>query len=129
MERGFFAQGKWLNSPDDFESVAPRSERASLGITYVGRDVYAVLGRATKKPIDVVVTRDGKPVPPQMRGRDVHLDSKGRTIITIDQPRMYYVVTKENEKEHELRFLPSGSGVRVYSFTFGNKCQENFDRL
>jgi len=42
---------------------------------------------------------------------------------------MYYVITKENENKHELKFYPEDSGVSIYSFTFGNKCQQNFDRL
>jgi hypothetical protein len=131
VKRGFFAQGPWKNRPDDFEAAAASSPAKPiiLGITYHGRDVYAVLSRATDKPVAVVVTRDGQPIPGPMRGQDVKVDNQGRTVITIGEPRMYYVVTKEDGRDHELAFYPQAAGVRINSFTFGNKCQEDFDRL
>ncbi len=131
VKRGFFAEGKWLNRPDDFESVAPSTPQAtvSLGITYHGRDVFAVFDRSVNGPVTLVVTRDGKPVPEAIRGQDVRMDRDGRTIITIDESRMYYVITREDDRNHELRFFPLAAGARICSFTFGNKCEETFDRL
>ncbi len=131
VERGFFVQGKWHNGPDAFTSVSSSTPKniVSLGITYYGSDVYSVLGRNSKNPVNVIVTRDGKPVPPSKRGQDVKVNKNGETYITINQPRMYYVITKENENKHELKFYPEDSGISIYSFTFGNKCQQNFDRL
>jgi len=131
VERGFFVQGKWHNGPDSFTSVASSSDKnsVSLGITYYGRDVYSVLGDKEKFPVDLFVTRDGKPIPQSMRGKDIKVNEHGETYIRINEPRMYYIITKENSSEHELKFFPAEKGVSIYSFTFGNKCLENFDRL
>lgn len=131
VERGFFVEGKWRNDPDDFESVSASTSDAtvSLGITYFGRDAYAVLGRSSGKPVQLAVTRDGMPLPASMRGQDVKVDKNGQTLITIDESRMYYVVTKEDDQKHELKFFPQSAGVCIFSFTFGNKCLENFGRL
>lgn len=131
VKRGFFVEGGWINRKDFFESVTPPKpdDVSYLGITYRGRDVYSVLGRGTERPTTLVVTRDGKPIPKSMRGQDISDDNEGRTVIKIDEPRMYYVITKEDDKSHELKFFPKTDGIRIYSFTFGNKCLEDFDRL
>ena len=131
VDRGFFVKGRWTNRKDFFESLthSKPDDISYLGITYRGRDVYSVLSRYTEKPAILLVTRDGMPIPKSMRGQDIAEDSQGRTVIKIDEPRMYYVITKEDDKPHELRFFPKTDGIRIYSFTFGNKCLEDFDRL
>ncbi len=130
--RGFFAQGPWKNRPDDFEAAedpAP-SRPVSLGISYRGKEVYAVLDRSTKDPVDVAVLRNGVPIPPAQRGRDVHELPDGTTVITIDESRMYYVVASEDDTAtHELLLAPAKKGARICSFTFTNRCLLDFDRL
>ena len=131
VKRGFFVAGEWRNHADDFESVSgsrPEKE-VYLGITYQGRAVYAVFNRSSKGPVELVVTRDGRPIPAPLRGKDVWVDAHGETLITIGEPQMYYVITQEDSSAHELQFLPKSGGVRICSFTFGNRCLENFDRL
>jgi len=130
-DRGFFAQGKWRNRPDDFESVSGSTPDSvvSIGIKYVARDVFPVLDRGADHPVQIVVTRDGAPIPEAVRGQDITVNAKGETVLTIDESRMYYCISKEDEKKHELRFFPQEAGVRICSFTFGNKCEEDFDRL
>ncbi|HZV13603.1 MAG TPA: redoxin domain-containing protein [Candidatus Kapabacteria bacterium] len=131
VKRGFFAEGKWRNRPDDFESVAASTPDsvAYIGINYTAADVFPVLDRGAKHPVQLVVTRDGKPIPEAVRGQDITVNAKGETVITIDESRMYYCITKEDDQKHELRFYPQEAGARICSFTFGNKCQADFDRL
>lgn len=131
VKRGFFVQGLWRNRRDDLESVRATSpaDRTLLGISYRGRDVYAVLDRSATGPVEVIVTHDGKPVPEGIRGKDVREDGEGRTFITIDEPRLYYLIAKEDDKTHELALQPITPGARICSFTFGNLCLEEFDRL
>ena len=131
VKRGFFVVGEWRNNADDFESVSgsrPEKE-VSLGITYQGRDVYAVFNRSAKGPVELAVTRDGHPIPASLRGKDIRVNPQAETFITIDEPRMYYVITQEDSGTHELHLLPKSGGVRVCSFTFGNRCLDKFDRL
>jgi thiol-disulfide isomerase/thioredoxin len=130
--RGFFAEGPWKNRSDDFEAAEdPASGRTvSLGISYRARDVYAVLDRGTREPVDVVLTRDGKPIPEAQRGKDIRVLPDGQTVLTIDEPRMYYLVTDEDDtRAHEIVLSPSKKGARICSFTFGNRCLEDFERL
>lgn len=128
---GFFAQGPWINQPDDFQAAAANSDAkpVHLGLDYVARDVYGVFDRASEKPAILVVTRDDKPIPADQRGKDIQVNDKGETYLTIDDPRMYYIITKEDDLGHELVFTPQSEGVRICSFTFGSKSTQNFDRL
>ena len=77
----------------------------------------------------VYVTRDGKPLPKATRGVDVRADGDGRTYIDVHEGRMYYVVQGEDAAHHELRLFATEPGVAINSFTFGNRCLTNFDRL
>jgi hypothetical protein len=125
--QGFFAEGSWTNRPDDFEAAEdPRPDRPiTLGVSYRGRDVYAVLDRATRAPVSVEVTRDGKPVPDGQRGKDVQALADGYTVTVIDEPRMYSLITNEDDsRTHEIVLQPSQKGVRISSFAFGNRCLE-----
>ena len=42
---------------------------------------------------------------------------------------MYYVIQGEDDRPHQLGFLPARKGARICSFTFGNRCLETFDKL
>ena len=116
--QGFFAEGSWTNRPDDFEAAedpAP-DRRISLGVSYRGRDVYAVLDRATREPLSVDVTRDGKPIPEDKRGKDIQALPDGRTVAVIDEPRMYYLITNEDDsRTHEIVLHPVKKGPRITS--------------
>jgi peroxiredoxin len=129
--QGFFAEGSWTNRPDDFEAADDPGpdRRISLGVSYRGRDVYVVLDRATREPVSVEVTRDGQPVPVDKRAKDISVLSDGRTVVVIDEPRMYSLLTNEDDsRTHEIALVPSKKGVRVSSFAFGNRCLENFEK-
>ena len=129
---GFFAEGKWNNRPADLESAQDQtpSHPTSLGISYRGREVYAVLDRATDQPAEIVVTRDGQPIPEGERGKDVHQRPDGQTVVLVDEPRMYYLIRGEDDtRTHELVLWPGRKGTRVCSFTFSNRCLEDFEKL
>jgi thiol-disulfide isomerase/thioredoxin len=130
--RGFFARGPWKNRPDDFEAAEdPTPDRPlTLGVSYRGREVYAVLDRTAGSPVEVLITRNGAPIPQEQRGRDVHVLPDGRTAVSIVEPRMYYLVANEDDTAtHELVLAPEKKGARVCSFTFSNRCLLDFDRL
>ncbi len=130
VQRGFSAHGAWKNEPDDFEHTRATARPTDyIGIRYRGREVYAVLNLKSGTVARVYVTRDGKPLPAAMRGVDVRLDGAGRTYLDVREGRMYYVVQGEDSAQHELRLFAVEPGVAVNSFTFGNRCLTEFDRL
>lgn len=130
VKRGFYARGLWKNGPDDFEHArGPQAPRDYIGIHYLGREVYAVMNLRSGTSARVYVARDGKPVPPGQRGVDVKADARGLTYVDVREGRMYYLIQGEDSGRHDLRLLPTDSGVAVNSFTFGNRCLTNFERL
>ena len=73
------------------------------------------------------VTEDGKPLPKNSRGVDVKSDSAGRTYIALGAKRMYYVVNNPHFERHTLRLSAAAPAISLYSFTFGNDCENPFD--
>jgi thiol-disulfide isomerase/thioredoxin len=130
VRRGFSARGPWKNNPDDFEHArATREPKDFIGIRYRGREVYVVMNLKHGTSGRVYVTRDGKPLPAPRRGVDVQVDPRGRTYIDVKEGRMYYAIQGEDAGPHDLRLFPVDPGVAINSFTFGNRCLTNFDRL
>jgi Thioredoxin like C-terminal domain len=70
--------------------------------------------------------QDGKPLPKAAWGVDVHADANGRPLMTLGRKRMYYVVENPEFGEHTLRLSATTPGVALYSFTFGNNCENKF---
>ncbi len=130
VHRGFYAHGLWKNEPDDLEHARNTAKLEDyVGIRYHGREVYAVMSLRSGSAARIFVTRDGQPLPAAKRGVDVKEDARGRTYIDVREGRMYYVVQGEEATEHDLRLFATGPGLAINSFTFGNRCLTNFDRL
>lgn len=68
---------------------------------------------------EVVVELDGRPLDPEDAGADVTFDDDGRSIVTVDQPRMYRVVELPALGEHELVLRMDAEGANMYAATFG----------
>ena len=106
---GFALAGRWRV---DGES-ATSGEGASLDARFTARKVFLVMSAEGKRPRDVQVLLDGRPVSAAEAGEDVR---GGAAAVTGE--RLYRLVSLPRAGEHELtlRFPP---GVRGYAFTFG----------
>jgi hypothetical protein len=67
----------------------------------------------------VIVQLDGQPVPVARRGDDVHVDSNGRTVVTVHAPDMYRLFASPLVENHLISVSTTGPGLEAYSFTFG----------
>ena len=129
VERGFFAQGIWINRENNFTHGRATNEPMDyLGMIYSAHEVYALLESAGKSE-PVFVTRDDEPVPQALRGVDLKEDPEGKTFFLAQEPRLYYLIAKEDEDDHEIRLWIQGKGVTIYSFSFSNRCLTDFDHL
>jgi Thioredoxin like C-terminal domain len=72
-----------------------------------------VLGPPRGRNALVQVMLDGKPIPADAAGDDVH-----RGLVTVDRQRLYNVVNLSHPGEGYLS-LRVQNGVSAYSFTFG----------
>ncbi len=106
---GFALDGRWRV---DGES-ATSGDGAALDARFTARKVFLVMSSEGKRPRDVQVLLDGRPVPAAEAGEDVRGGAA-----TVTGERLYRLVSLPRAGEHELtlRFPP---GVRGYAFTFG----------
>jgi len=85
---------------------------AALAVHFGARRVFLVLG-SPGHARRMRVLLDGRPIPEQLAGRDVH-----GGVATISAQRLYELVELPGVERHVLRLEPD-SGVAGYAFTFG----------
>jgi len=86
---------------------------AGIDAEFEAKHVYLVLSSQGEAPRTVQVLLDGRPVPPNEAGTDVH-----NGVLTVRGQRLYSLVSLPVDQQHRLslRFSP---GVSGYAFTFG----------
>jgi thiol-disulfide isomerase/thioredoxin len=123
----FALEGDW-KAGDEFvrhlrTSTQPKD---AVELHYQANAVYLVAGSDDGSPKPLYVTQDGKPLAPDRRGADVRAGTDGGSYIALGSKRMYYVVNNPEFGEHALALSTSVPGVSLYSFTFGNNCENKF---
>ncbi len=100
-----------------------------LEMRYDARELYSVINVEYGKPERLYIIQDGKDLTRQNKGVDVQFDSMGHSYIMVSEPRMYYLVSNPTFSAHKLVLYPTGKGITINSFTFGNNCQLDFPHL
>ena len=108
--------GKWSAGP---EAVTSDAAAATIVIGVHAEQVNLVMATTTGKPIDAVVQLDGQPLPAAERGSSVHVDSNGRTVVTVTAPDMYELFKSSTAADHVLTLAATAPGLVAYDFTFG----------
>ncbi|HLH09265.1 MAG TPA: redoxin domain-containing protein [Terriglobales bacterium] len=121
---GVILSSKWKGGTDGAISAA---RGASADLQYHARSVYAVLSLDTKKPVRVDVTQDGKPLDAADAGLDIKFDTNG-SYLEVNEPRMYFVIKNPEFGSHLLSLSAEDHGVDLHSYTFGNNCQQDFEK-
>ncbi len=98
-------------------------------MSYHARELYAVMNVARWRASRLYIQQDGKDLTAENQGVDVRLDAEGHSYFEIRESRMYYLVQNAAFGSHTVTLLPTGPGLTINSFTFGNNCQTNFPRL
>lgn len=100
--------------------------RASIGITYTGKEVYSVLANAGAALQEVEIRQDGKALTEANKGRDVEIALDGRSIIRLAESRLHYLVVNPDVGRHDVELFPSSPFFQIHSFSFCNRCQTDF---
>jgi thiol-disulfide isomerase/thioredoxin len=95
------------------QSVTPLSSGASITGRFQAAHVYLVMTSAGGVPRSARVLIDGRPIPRDEAGADVH---GGR--ITVSAQRLYSVVSLPADELHTLT-IEIPPGISAYDFTFG----------
>ncbi len=125
---GFALKGGWLASEEYVRHTtadkAPGGD--SLMLHYRAKSVYIVAGSDDGSMKHLYVTQDGKPLAAAARGVDIQTGADGQTYLPLTGKRMYYVVNNPEFGHHMLNFSTAEPDVSLYSFTFGNNCENKF---
>jgi thiol-disulfide isomerase/thioredoxin len=123
---GYALSGRWLATP---EAAAHRGGGSGDALTlhYQAKSVYLVAGADGMFPGPLYISQDGKPVQQDARGVEVKVDAQGRTMVTLSGKRMYYLIKNPDSGEHTLKLTAAAAPFSLYSFTFGDNCENAFD--
>ena len=95
------------------EQPATAGPGAGVDFEFEAKDVYLVLSSRGERPRGVLVSLDGRPIPPGDAGADVHAGA-----LTVRRQRLYALVSLPRDERHHLH-LSFDPGVSGYAFTFG----------
>jgi cytochrome c biogenesis protein CcdA/thiol-disulfide isomerase/thioredoxin len=101
--------GRWRITLDS----ATAMDGASLDLDFGARRAYLVLGTEDGRSRRMRVLLDGKPIPDDLAGADVHGGS-----VEVGEHRLYDLVDLSKVEHHVLTLRPEG-GITGYAFTFG----------
>ncbi|GMU39214.1 MAG: hypothetical protein AMXMBFR23_00800 [Chloroflexota bacterium] len=117
----WYAQGEWRNEAQAIVHARATSDGQDyLAFQFVARSANVVMHPSERTgAYDVVVEIDRRPLTPEEAGPDVTFDEAGRSVVRVDQPRMYQVVALPVLSEHELILRMDADGANMYAVTFG----------
>ncbi len=123
----FALNGQWLAAAEYVHhAIGAKPPGDSVELHYSAKSVYLVAGSDDATPRRLYLTQDGKPLPRQAWGVDVRAASGGRTYVELGGKRMYYLVNNREFGGHLLQLYALDPGLSLYSFTFGNNCENKF---
>jgi thiol-disulfide isomerase/thioredoxin len=124
----WYVRGLWRNEREAIVH-ARATERLEdyLAFRFVARSVNVVMHPAAGvagegaegEPYEVYVELDGRPLRREEAGADVTWDGEGRSLVRVDEPRMYALVELPEHGDHGLRLRSNAEGFSMYAVTFG----------
>jgi thiol-disulfide isomerase/thioredoxin len=90
-----------------------------VAFKFRGTEVNAVFN-SDGRSYDVILTLDDKPIPKDMKGKDVFYDESGRSIVKVESGRMYNLISGEKYGVYTLKLYTNSDAFSLYSFTFGS---------
>lgn len=115
----FYAAGRWRAHPEFLESgVADSAASARVALVYTAKEVNLVMAPTAQPEYRVVLTQDGQPVARGDAGDDVSYDEQGRSLVRVDEPRMYNLVRNAEFGSRRLELATTAAGLGLFAFTF-----------
>lgn len=118
----FYLEGLWQLNNDGLTLV---SENGSIVLPYNAADVYAVLSPDPQtyehmhNPLKIEILHNGKPLPVDHYGQDIFKINE-RSMLRVDIPRNYHLVSNPAVHHHQLRLHILESGLTFFAFSFGS---------
>jgi thiol-disulfide isomerase/thioredoxin len=116
----WFVQGLWRNEAESIQHArATENLEDWLAFRFLARSVNVVMHPGADEAYEVIVEIDGRPLDADEAGADVRFDEQGRSVITVDEPRMYAVVELPELGDRELKLLSNSEHFGMFAVTFG----------
>ena len=128
IEGHFYAEGIWRWQPETLVFAGQSGGRIQL--PYSAVKVNAVLS-PTHDPVALMlnlwqeetlptieVRQDGSPLPEWAAGRDITYDDSGHSLLQVNRPRLYEIVSNGDYGSHQLTLEFNRNGLALYAFTF-----------
>jgi thiol-disulfide isomerase/thioredoxin len=118
MDGYAYLQGDWLLAAEYGARPAGAQGESLLTVPYMAKDVNLVIHPPTYGGAATIsILQDGKPLPAEDAGADV-VAGGATSLVTVDAPRMYRLVSNREIDRHELTLATTSDGVALYAFTF-----------
>ena len=116
-ENLFYLVGQWTVGMENVQYVGEGAGKIIL--RYTAKSVNIVAG-TPGRTIEVEVLLDGKRLTPANAGKDIQFDQTGRSIVMIQEGRLYSLVHDQaGYTLHTMTLMVSKKGLQAYTFTFG----------
>ena len=121
----WYLQGLWRNEREAIVHARTTEDLSDyFAFTFLARTVHIVLRPQRAEPFDMIVELDGRPLRPDEAGPDVTFDEAGRSVVRVEEPRLYRVVDLPQWGEHELRVRSDSDDFAIFAVTFGSYAEE-----
>ena len=112
-----YLDGRWDWVPNAALAQPQADQPARLSVPFHAQYVSASFGASGNRPVRVVVTLDGAPIPTDRRGGDVLTAPDGQTHLLVDQFRLYDILRNGAESVGELQFTIAEPGLAIYAIS------------
>lgn len=116
----WYAHGEWDIASDALlhASVAEAAP-AYVVFRFNAGTVSLVMSSTADEPVEVILQLDGFPLRAAQAGPDVQWDRVGRSVVIVDEPRVYEVAILPEDGDHQMRVSTHDAGLALYAASFG----------
>ena len=112
--------GRWFAAAESIDHARTTAGYEDyIALRFFANEVNAVMGFDGGAPYAFRVTLDGEPVPQDAAGADLAYDANGESVVSVDSPRMYQLIRREEVASNRLTLSPKGDRFSLFALTFG----------
>jgi thiol-disulfide isomerase/thioredoxin len=111
-----YAVGSWMNGKNSLRFDGSENALGKIMLSYHALEVNAVIEPRTKHS-EILIEQDECYLTNENKGTDIRIRSDGRSVLMLDEPRVYSIVKNHRFGEHLLQMSTESDGLTLYSFT------------
>ena len=112
-----YLAGEWLLGKESLSRPEGAGSSSALYLRYSAKEVNLVVYPPRQPPGKIELSQDGHPLHEEDAGDDMRFED-GRSLVLIEEPRMYMLVNNREFGTHDLSLSTPSDGIGLYAFTF-----------